>query len=1351
MTTLVSPGILVSVTDESAYGSSGPGTIPLIIIATQSNKLQPGSTTTIAPGTVPANDGTLWLITSQRDALQTFGTPAFYSIAGTPQYDNELNEIGLFTLYEYLGIANQAFVLRADLDLSQLVPSTTQPTGVPVSGQNWLDIRNTVWGLFRSNGNINPAFTWVPQTPLVIGVATNLEKIAQGSAGVPIISASSPAISVGGNLVINGISIATTTSDSITSIASKINTNASLNLINIVASLFVRTQKVLFTTSTVSDVFSLRLTTSNLNQDFSFVGSTPSVLTDLGLNADPVNIILPLNTYGAAGNYAINTLTEEDGTFENTIWEKITLTTATGTTNYWFKVGSTDSTLPGWGWVEAVPLVLTGTISNPVFTPGQQFTITINNGSLITVTVPGGGALSSFVTAINNQLNSGEGTNTVASVLTIGHSNYLQITNYDSTNVLINDISNQFGAIHPLRDAGILPTNTYWGVVTGNVNNPSYVAATLLTSSAVVSTPGGTNYEVGDTLAVSGGTATTATILSVSSVQVVTASPTAGGTGYVVNDKLTFSGLNYTTSVVLNVDAIGGSGNITGLSIVQSGQYSGTPSPSTATAPTSTSGSGINSTITMTWGVNTVTISVPGNYTVYPTNPVVTTGGSGNSNATFVLTPDWLTSTSFSIDPGSGAVIIHVPASPNNTLAGVINEVNNIAFPSGPIVASTNANNQLILTNINGTSFTVEDLSGTPLGTSGIAAGVTFGRALIYQGYQPSLTVPNILSNMASSNLWINTTPGDRGANYIVNTYIGGVWTPQNIRPNTGNLPMYSNDTIADAAFGSLKTIGTMYIRYNNYDNTPPDASQQINFWNGTAWIPLVYTPSVAQPTGPAPDGTYWYNPSLIVDIMVDSGTQWLGYRNKYPATDPNGVIISSVQPISQSTGANLVDYDIWLDSDIIPYPNLYRYNALSAQWILIDNTDDATSAGILFTDARPNIDGTATGNTLPSNMVLSNYVDSDAPNALLHPGGMLLFNTRYSTNNVKVFRQNYLPLASYPDRWVTASGNKANGSPYMGSEAQRVIVVEALKSQLASNTEARSEFRYFNLLATPGYIECLEDMVSLNVDKKQVAFIVGDTPSGLNPSGTSILNWATNAADVTDNGPDGLITASPYAAVWYPWGLGTNLDGTPVLVPPSMMALRTLAYNDQVAFPWFPPAGLNRGLVTDATSVGYLTPEGNFTPLILNQGQRDVLYTNNINPIAFMPGSGLAIWGQKTLNPISSALDRINVARLICDLNYTLDNLAKPFLFELNDSQTRSNVTNAFTSFMSNYKSQRAVYDYAIVCDATNNTPTTIDLNQLWIDVAIKPEKAIEFIYIPIRILSTGAPLPGGTGGTGN
>jgi len=1361
MATLVSPGVSVTITDESQYGSSGPGTVPLLIIASAQDKLQPGSTTAIAPGSTKANAGKLYLVTSQRDALQTFGAPTFYSAGGSVQYGNQLNEVGLFTLYEYLGIANQAYVIRADLNLSQLVPSSAEPTGPVSNGQNWLDLSMTTWGMFRSNGNPNPAFSWQPRKPIVIQTAANLEKIAQGQRAVPLISGSGSAITGTGSLslVINGITIlpAPATGDSITTIASKINGYGPISAQGITAVVYSRTEKVYLTNpntqavyGATADVYNLRLVRKDVTaSDINLSGTTQSVLDNLGLVEYPDNVVLPASTLGAVGDYAVNTLTDDLGNYKNQMWEKISLVTTSGSASYWFKLGSTDDGYPGWGWREAAPRVLAGSVPNPTLTANDVCTIKIGTGSTLTVTVPNPASLTGFRDVLNAAFDS-ISANAMASINTVGTQNYLKITNFSGTSITINDLSDQYGVTgHPFRTCGILPVNTYWGSVTGTtaLTGQPFDAAILDTKSATVVNPGSA-YEVGDTLTVLGGTHTTQSVLTVTSLTVVSVAVNAVGANYSVNEKLTFNGANYTTSVILNVDAIDQNGGITQLSIYQAGQFTGTPAPKVAVSPYSTSGHGINVTVDIVWGVDTVDVAIAGSYSLYPDMPVNVTGGNGSA-ATFDLTYDWLQSSTMAIDPGTGPVIVHAPAAPDNTLDGLINEINTIAFPNGPIVASkvtVGNSNYLKITNTNGTAFTVEDVRGQPLATAGIAAGVTFGRQLVYQGYQPTLTVPSDLASLASENVWINTTPGNQGAHYVVKQYINGVWSVLNTRPNTGTVPMYASTSVADAAFGSLKAIGSVFVEYNSDGDSPAEANHVLQYWTGSSWQALTYTPSSIAPTGPAVDGTLWYNTALRVDIMVNDGLQWLGYREKYPATDINGPILDSAAPTVQSNGAPLVDYDLWVDTAVKPYPAIYRYSAATTEWILIDNTDQVNSSGIIFADARANSTGLYGGSELQSDMVLNHVIDPDAPDALLYPAGMLLFNTRYSTNNVKVYRKNYFPTLTWKDRWVTYSGNNTDGTPYMGSAAQRIVVVNALQSVLAANQEARAESTYFNLLATPGYVECLDEMITLNTDKKEVAFIVGDSPADLEPTGTAFVNWANNTANAADNGSSALISSSPYAGVYYPWGLGTNLDGTSVLVPPSLIALRTLAYNDQVAYPWFAPAGFNRGLVTGVSSVGYLTSEGDYQPVTLNQGQRDVLYTNKINPIAYIPGRGLVVYGQKTLNPVSSALDRINVARLINYLKYQLDNLAKPFLFEQNDSVTRKNVTAVFSSFMQNLVKLRALYDFAVICDSSNNTSDRIDRNELWIDIAIKPEKSIEFIYIPIRVLNTGAPLPGGS-----
>jgi phage tail sheath protein FI len=261
-----------------------------------------------------------------------------------------------------------------------------------------------------------------------------------------------------------------------------------------------------------------------------------------------------------------------------------------------------------------------------------------------------------------------------------------------------------------------------------------------------------------------------------------------------------------------------------------------------------------------------------------------------------------------------------------------------------------------------------------------------------------------------------------------------------------------------------------------------------------------------------------------------------------------------------------------------------------------------------------------------------------------------------------------------------------------------------------------------------------------LNIDRGTTSFVVGDTPFSLAADTTSLTNWGNNSAAAEDNGEQGLVTADPYAAVFYPSGRSTDNTGSDIVVPPSHMMLKTMALSDQVSFPWFAPAGTRRGGITNATSVGYVSrADGEFKTIALNEGQRDAMYEVNMNPITFFNGVGLVNYGQKTLSPNSSALDRINVARLVVYLRSQLNKLAKPFVFEPNDKITRDEIKQAVESLLLELVGQRALYDFAVVCDETNNTPTRIDRNELYVDIAIEPVKAIEFIYIPLRLKNTG------------
>jgi hypothetical protein len=380
--------------------------------------------------------------------------------------------------------------------------------------------------------------------------------------------------------------------------------------------------------------------------------------------------------------------------------------------------------------------------------------------------------------------------------------------------------------------------------------------------------------------------------------------------------------------------------------------------------------------------------------------------------------------------------------------------------------------------------------------------------------------------------------------------------------------------------------------------------------------------------------------------------------------------------------------------------------------------------------------------------LLTSNYLDLDAPSASLYPTGMLLFNTRRSGYNVKQYIVNYFNSNSFPDEtlpnqkdaWVSKSGLQSNGAPYMGRKAQRAMVVQALRVAIDTNTSIRDEDNAFNMMATPNYPELQPNMIVLNADRGETGFIIGDTPMRLPDDATAIQAWATNAAGATSTGEDGLVSRSTYMGLFYPSGITSDLNGNLVAVPASHMMIRTFLRNDTVAYPWLAPAGTRRGIIDNATNIGYVDPiTGEFITIKTRIGIRDVLYTNQINPMVFFTGNGLLNYGNKSSFNSQSALDRINVARLIAYIRRQLTIAARPFVFEPNDAYTRQQIQGVVQTLLVDLVAKRGVYDYLVVCDESNNTPARIDRNELWIDVAIEPVKAVEFIYIPVRVFNTG------------
>jgi phage tail sheath protein FI len=175
-------------------------------------------------------------------------------------------------------------------------------------------------------------------------------------------------------------------------------------------------------------------------------------------------------------------------------------------------------------------------------------------------------------------------------------------------------------------------------------------------------------------------------------------------------------------------------------------------------------------------------------------------------------------------------------------------------------------------------------------------------------------------------------------------------------------------------------------------------------------------------------------------------------------------------------------------------------------------------------------------------------------------------------------------------------------------------------------------------------------------------------------------------------------------------------------------------AYNDSVSEPWFAPAGINRGGISTVLSAERM----------LSSTQRDTLYTGKVNPIATFPNTpGVVVFGQKTLQTRASALDRVNVRRLLIAVKSYISQVANTLVFEQNTAATRNNFLAQVNPYLESVQQRQGLYAFKVIMDDTNNTPTVIDQNQMVGQIYLQPTKTAEFIYLNFNITPTGATFP--------
>ena len=288
---------------------------------------------------------------------------------------------------------------------------------------------------------------------------------------------------------------------------------------------------------------------------------------------------------------------------------------------------------------------------------------------------------------------------------------------------------------------------------------------------------------------------------------------------------------------------------------------------------------------------------------------------------------------------------------------------------------------------------------------------------------------------------------------------------------------------------------------------------------------------------------------------------------------------------------------------------------------------------------------------------------------------------------------------------------------------------------QTAINTFANPEEITINLFATPGInwgeqTTLVQDTITMIEEQRTDSLYVIDSPDS--PIQQIIGEPKVDviaAQDVVDT-LEGAEIDSNYACTYFPWiQMRDTQNNVNVYIPPTGEVVKAMAFTDNTKFPWFAPAGLTRG-VTDARKSKYK----------LSQEACDILYENRINPLKDFADAGTAIFGQKTLQVKESALDRVNVRRLLLQIKVLIANIAIRLVFEQNDQTTIDQFLQKATPILDNIKRERGLYEFRIKMDDSNNTPESRDRNELYGEIFLKPTRAVEFIGITFTITPTGA-----------
>lgn len=534
-------------------------------------------------------------------------------------------------------------------------------------------------------------------------------------------------------------------------------------------------------------------------------------------------------------------------------------------------------------------------------------------------------------------------------------------------------------------------------------------------------------------------------------------------------------------------------------------------------------------------------------------------------------------------------------------------------------------------------------------------------------------------------------------------------------------------------------------------------SNYNLNTW-GTALAAAINSTSF--------DTVNFIQASWSVDTLYISGST--------PGTSANGIQIFTQGVVGSPTASTVLAATLSGGTDGTP-SNAFILETIS-EGAIMNSTSSLDSQGALASGSANNIrwqivnSNTSSGtfgllirqgnDTTNNPTVLETWtglsLDPHSPNYISKVIGDYVYNYNPSTNQIEISGSfpnaskyvrvksilyptpSYFDNAGNPKPQYTSSIPIASSGSFKNATGDIKNGTKFYNDVTANNTQGLEGTNYnnmialfsnqddyrFNALFTPGLFSELHttqinNIISNTQDRGDNIFVV------------DLVDYADSVTNVVSQA-SALDTS--YAAAYWPWvqikdpGTGKN-----VWVPASTVIAGVYAYNDKVSEPWFAPAGINRGGLSKVIRAEQKLP----------QSSRDTLYNGKVNPIATFPKTGTVVYGQKTLQTRASALDRVNVRRLLIQLKSTISQIANNLVFEQNTIATRNQFLSQVNPYLESVQQKQGLYAFQVKMDDTNNTPDVIDRNQLVGQIYLQPTKTAEFIYLDFNLTPTGATFP--------